>query len=164
MPSEDSPPRRVGSSSPSRLNPWSDHNPWEQEDTHEAQGLGIFGGNSPSYPSVRTYTSPNGRFSFSSATLDPGTPSGQRNNGPNPMVPMMMQSFDTLLQSLLEPNPRGYRGLGEDPFHPQSSTAPDWLEDDHLTGHHPGLSPRNADAPQSVNQNPMTITEYVTWI
>ncbi|KAJ5773358.1 hypothetical protein N7457_008254 [Penicillium paradoxum] len=104
---------------------------------------------------------PDGRFSFSSATLDTGMPSGQRNNGPNPMVPMMMQSFDTILQSLMEPNPRGYRGFGEDPFHPQSSTSPDWLEDDHLAGHHPGLGPRNADAPQSINRNPMTITEFV---
>ena len=84
--------------------------------------------------------------------------SGQRNNGPNPMVPMMIQSFETLLQSLMEPNPRGYRGFGEDPFHPQSSTSPDWLEDDHLTGGHPGLSPRNGDAPQRIDINEYVIT------
>lgn len=73
----------------------------------------------------------------------------------------MMQSFDTILQNLMEPNPRGYRGYGEDPFHPQSSTSPDWLEDDHLRGYHPGLSPRNTDAPQPNNRNPMDINEYV---
>ncbi|KAF7526311.1 hypothetical protein PCG10_004254 [Penicillium crustosum] len=61
----------------------------------------------------------------------------------------------------MEPNPRGYRGFGEDPFHPQSSTSPDWLEDDHLTGHHPGLFPRNADAAQHSNRNPMDINEIM---
>ncbi|KGO74789.1 hypothetical protein PITC_083980 [Penicillium italicum] len=61
----------------------------------------------------------------------------------------------------MEPNPRGYRGFGEDPFHPQSSTSPDWLEDDHLRGYHPGLSPRNADAPQHNNRNPTDINEIM---
>ncbi|CAI7657306.1 unnamed protein product [Penicillium glandicola] len=150
--SEGSPSRVTNTSSPPRLNPWIDHDPWER-DTQERQGPGLFGSGTPPYSSLRTYRSPDGRFSFSSATLDTGLPSSQRNNGPNPMVPMMMQSFDTILQNLMEPNPRGYRGLGEDPFHPQSSTSPDWLEDDHLTGHHPGLSPRNADAPQHININ-----------
>ncbi|KXG48331.1 Zinc finger, RING-type [Penicillium griseofulvum] len=88
-------------------------------------------------------------------------PSGQRNNGPSPMVPMMMQSFDTMFQTLMEPNPRGYRGYGDDPFHAQSSTSPDWLEDDHLTGHHPGLSPRNADGPQPNNRNPTDLAEIM---
>jgi E3 ubiquitin-protein ligase RNF115/126 len=110
---------------------------------------------------MRTYRSPDGRFSFSSTTFEAGTSSGQRNNNTDPVVPMMMQSFDTILQGLMEPNPRGYRGYGEESFNPHSSTAPDWLQDDHLTGHHPGLTPRNTDGPQSINRNPMTITEYV---
>ncbi|KAJ5383945.1 hypothetical protein N7517_001856 [Penicillium concentricum] len=159
-PSEGSPSHRADSSSPPRVNPWIDHNPWER-DTQEGQGPGLLGGDIPPYSSLRTYRSPDGRFSFSSATLDTGMPSGQRNNGPNPVVPMMMQSFDTILQSLMEPNPRGYRGFGEDPFHAQSSTSPDWLEDDHLTGHHPGLSPRNADAPQPNNRNPTDLAEIM---
>ncbi|KAJ5959697.1 uncharacterized protein N7479_006847 [Penicillium vulpinum] len=158
--SEDSPSHRANSSSPSRVNPWIDHNPWEQ-DTQEQQGPGLFGSGTPPYTFSRTYRSPDGRFSFSSTTVDSRFPSGQRNDGPNPMVPMMMQSFDTLLQNLMEPNPRGYRGFGEDPFHPQSSTSPDWLEDDHLTGHHPGLSPRNADAPQPPNHNPTDLAEIM---
>lgn len=136
-----------------------DHNPWER-DTQERQIPGFLESETPPYSSLRTYRSPDGRFSFSSATLDTGMPAGQRNNGPNPMVPMMMQSFDTILQNLMEPNPRGYRGFGEDPFHPQSSTSPDWLEDDHLTGRHPGLFPRNADAAQPSNRHPMDINEY----
>ncbi|KAF3025318.1 hypothetical protein E8E15_008194 [Penicillium rubens] len=154
-PSEGSPSHRADSSSPPRVNPWVDHNPWEREpqESQERQSPGFLGSGASPFSSVHTYRSPNGRFSFSSATLDAGMPSGQRNNGPNPMVPMMIQSFDTLLQSLMEPNPRGYRGFGDDPFHPQSSTSPDWLEDDHLTGGHPGLSPRNGDAPQRININ-----------
>ncbi|KAI1834324.1 hypothetical protein DTO006G1_446 [Penicillium roqueforti] len=157
---EGSPSRRADSVSPSRVSPWLDHNPWEH-DTQEQQGPGFFGRATPPFSSLRTYRSPDGRFSFSSATLETGRPSGQRNNGPNPVVPMMMHGFDTIFQNLMEPNARGYRGFGEDPFHPQSSTAPDWLEDDHLTGHHPGLSPRNADAPQPVNRNPTDINEIM---
>ncbi|OQE84927.1 hypothetical protein PENNAL_c0025G01876 [Penicillium nalgiovense] len=152
-PSEGSPSHRADSSSPPRVNPWIDHNPWEREpqESQERQSPGLLGSGTPPFSSVHTYRSPNGRFSFSSATLEAGMPSGQRNNGPNPIVPMMIRSFDTLLQSLMEPNPRGYRGFGDDPFHPQSSTSPDWLEDDHLTGGHPGLSPRNGDGPQRIN-------------
>ncbi|CAI7651374.1 unnamed protein product [Penicillium crustosum] len=159
LPSEGSPSHRADSPPP-RANPWMDHNPWER-DTQERQIPGFLGSETPPYSSLRTYRSPDGRFSFSSATLETGMPAGQRNNGPNPMVPMMMQSFDTILQNLMEPNPRGYRGFGEDPFHPQSSTSPDWLEDDHLTGHHPGLFPRNADAAQRSNRNPMDINEIM---
>lgn len=160
LPSEGSPSHRADSPSPPRVNPWMDHNPWER-DTQERQSPGLLGSDAPPYSSLRTYRSPDGRFSFSSATLDTGMPAGQRNNRPNPMVPMMMQSFDAILQNLMEPNPRGYRGFGEDPFHPQSSTSPDWLEDDHLTGHHPGLFPRNADAAQPSNRNPMGINEIM---
>ncbi|KAJ9488540.1 hypothetical protein VN97_g4747 [Penicillium thymicola] len=158
LPSESSPTHRADSPSPPRANPWIDHDPWER-DTHERQSPGFLG--TPPFSSLRTYRSPDGRFSFSSATLDTGMPAGPRHNGPNPMVPVMMQSFDTILQNLMEPNPRGYRGFGEDPFHPQSSTSPDWLEDDHLTGHHPGLFPRNADAAQPSNRNPMGINEIM---
>ncbi|KAG0161082.1 hypothetical protein PDIDSM_8615 [Penicillium digitatum] len=160
LPAEGFPSHHADSPSPPRVNPWIDYNPWER-DTQEREGPELFGRNTPPLSSLRTYRSPDGRFSFSSATLDTGTPSSQRNNGPNPMVPMMIQSFDAILQSFMEPNPRGYRGFGEDPFHPQSSTSPDWLEDDHLTGHHPGLSPRNADAPQRHNRNPMDLDEIM---
>jgi E3 ubiquitin-protein ligase RNF115/126 len=72
---------------------------------------------------------------------------------------MMMQSFDTILQNLMDPNDRrqrGPRGMGDDPF--LSSTDPDWLNDDHLTGHHPGLFPRNTDGPQPRNQ-PMPLPQ-----
>ncbi|OQE46657.1 hypothetical protein PENCOP_c001G04221 [Penicillium coprophilum] len=163
--SPNSPSHRADSSSPSRVNPWIDHNPWER-DTQERHRPGFFAGGAPRpgdtplYSSLHTYRSPDGRFSFSSATLDGGIPGGQRNNDPNPF-PTMMQSFDTMLQTLMEPNPRGYRGFGEDPFHAQSSTSPDWLEDDHLTGHHPGLSPRNTDAPQPNNRTPTDLAQLM---
>lgn len=139
------------------MDPWGDNSPWEQEDN--APGLGLFGGGSPPYNNFRTYRSPDGRFSFSSASLDTRAPPGQRNTNPNPMVPLMMQSFDTILQNLIDPDERhqrGARGLEDDPF--LSSTDPDWMNDSHLTGHHPGLSPRNTDAAQPRNQ-PMALPE-----
>ncbi|KAJ5550529.1 hypothetical protein N7535_001528 [Penicillium sp. DV-2018c] len=160
-PSEASASPQPDSSSAPRPNPWRDHNPWEQEESYPSQGSGISGNASPPYSSFRTYRSPDGRFSFSSATFEAGTSSGQRNTDANPMVPMMMHSFDAILQGLMEPNPRTYRGYGEESLDPHSSTAPDWLQDDHLTGHHPGLPPRNTNGPQLINRNPMTITEIM---
>ncbi|KAJ5129733.1 uncharacterized protein N7515_005772 [Penicillium bovifimosum] len=163
MPSEasPSPQPQAGSSSAPRGNPWRDHNPWEQEESYSAQGLGLFGNASSGYPSLRTYRSPDGRFSFSSTTFEAGTASGQRND-PSPIVPMALETFGAMLRDVdfMEPNPRVYRGYGEESLDPNSSTAPDWLQDDHLTGHHPGLSPRNTNGPQS-NRNPMTITEIM---
>jgi hypothetical protein len=65
------------------------------------------------------------------------------------MVPPVMETFNTLLQNLMPPNDRqeGFR-RGDT----LSSTDPDWMGDDHLTGHHPGLFPRNTERAQPRNQ------------
>ncbi|KAJ5499191.1 hypothetical protein N7453_008242 [Penicillium expansum] len=49
LPSEGSPSHRADSPSPSRANPWIDHNPWER-DTQERQAPGLLGSGTPHSP------------------------------------------------------------------------------------------------------------------
>lgn len=148
IPPESPAPRPSRSAHSPRPNPWGDNSAWEDEDNG---AYGLFGA-SPQSSSFRTYSSPDGRFQFSSATLETRS-SGQQHTAGNPMVPLLMHNFNTIFQNLSDPPGRpqnGPRGYGENPF--LSSTDPDWLNDDHLTGYHPGnMSPLHAESPHLRN-------------
>ncbi|CAG7972149.1 unnamed protein product [Penicillium salamii] len=122
----------------SRPDPWGDNSPWEEEDN---TGFMSFRASPPS--SFRTYRSPDGRFQFSSATINSRS-NDQQNTTADPLGMMLLQNIHSILGSMADPQERPHRmrGMGENPF--LSSTDPDWLHDDHLTGHHPGM-PREAD-------------------
>ncbi|CAG7952763.1 unnamed protein product [Penicillium olsonii] len=158
IPPETPEPQRSRSQESVSPNPWGDNSPWEEEDNRPA---GFLGG-SPHYNAFRTYRSPDGRFQFSSATFNPRSNDQQR-AVPDPVGSMLIHNISSILETLAEPHerrPGGVRGMGENPF--LSSTDPDWLHDDHLTGHHPGnMSPRRGDFPPGIN-HPMHMHKYVT--
>ncbi|KAJ6134886.1 hypothetical protein N7512_000046 [Penicillium capsulatum] len=111
------------------INPWMDHNPWGRDETSPPSRFGFADPGSPGY-SQRTHRSPDGRFTFSSTTISGG--SSPRDGGvahPNPMIPMMLQSLESIFRGLEEiHNPQGPRGAATDPFHPHS---PGWPEPEH---------------------------------
>lgn len=116
----------------------------------------------PSSPqfSYRTYRSPNGRFTFSSAHVSGGYPRG--GTQANPMVPMMIQGIDTMFRHLSDSNDlRGQRGAAEmDPF---NSHSPAWPEHDHLDidddMHHPSPHQQAYDGPFQRNPPPQSLAE-----
>jgi hypothetical protein len=81
---------------------------------------------------------------------------------------MLMQSFDSIIRGLMEPPHQPARGLGlDDNFHPSPSGWSDYERaGDHQSGPapipSPGLSPRNADAPQPRAHQPVDLAEYVS--
>lgn len=156
IPPESPEPRPSRLADSPRPNPWGDNSAWEEEDNGAASGLfGPFGP-PPQSSSFRTYSSPDGRFQFSSATLNTRS-SGQQHANGNPMMPLLMSNINSIFQNLSEPSGRPHRGppgLGENPF--LSSTDPDWLNDDHLTGHHPGnMSPHTGSSRSRNNPRPL---------
>lgn len=110
----------------------------------------------------RTYRSPDGRFTFSSTTINGGGgySSRQSTTNGNPILPMMLQSFDTLLREMSDihdtPPRRRSPGL-DDPFDPHT---PGWFGmDSHADLD--GLHPRNPDRPQSISPPVGSLAELV---
>ncbi|KAJ5991411.1 hypothetical protein N7499_003827 [Penicillium canescens] len=155
----DSPPEHAASLSQPRVSPWGDHNPWGIDEE-------LPGTPSRDIPSGfhRTYTSPDGRFTFSSTTLGTGHSSSPRAYGSNAGIPMMMQNFDSIIRGLVEPTNQPARGLGlDDNFNPSPFGWPDYERvGDHQPGPaSPDLSPRNADAPQPRAHQPVGLADLI---
>lgn len=119
---------------------------------------------SPGY-SQHTYRSPDGRFTFSSTTLGGGfsTRQSATNRPPNPALPMMFESLNTLFRGLSETydphHPHGARSPGfDDPFAAHSSNWPNADSDD--PAEHEGLFPRNADRAQPMPHPLANLYEY----
>ncbi|KAJ5125583.1 hypothetical protein N7476_010076 [Penicillium atrosanguineum] len=134
------------------INPWADHRPWGSEETAGPRPFDLMDSGSPGY-SQHTYRSPDGRFTFSSTTIGGGysSPQSTANAPPNPMLPMMFESLNTIFRGLSETydphNPHGSRSPGlDDPFMAHSSN---WLNADSDDPAEPeGLYPRDADRAQ----------------
>lgn len=145
------------------INPWVDHNPWAQADTSGPRAFDLMDSGSPRY-THRTYRSPDGRFSFSSTTVGNGYSPRQTAAHPNPMVPMMLQSLDTMFQELSNMHDlHGQRSPDlDDPFAPHS---PGFHEHEFPGGNrragHEGLFPRDTDRPQPITPPVGSLAEYV---
>lgn len=99
----------------------------------------------------RTYRSPDGRFSFSSTTINGsgefGWSSRRSVNHPNSGFSAMLHGLDVALRGMAEtydPPPHRRSPGPEDPFDPH---LPGWSAMDDYTSHE-GLRPRNTDRPQ----------------
>lgn len=116
----------------------------------------------PTDYAYRTYRSPDGRFTFSSTTINGGGgySSRQSTTNGNPILPMMLQSFNTLLRELSDihdpPTHRRSPGL-DDPFDPHT---PGWFGMDRHAGPE-GLHPRNPDRAQSMSPPVGSLAELV---
>lgn len=128
IPPESPPPTQDPEPQSPPVNPWMDHNPWEHQETPPRSRFGFVDPGSPGY-SQRTHRSPDGRFTFSSTTISGGSSPREGAAHPNPMVPMMLQSLDSIFQGLQETyDHQGPRGAAMDPFHAHS---PGWPEHEH---------------------------------
>ncbi|KAJ5168486.1 uncharacterized protein N7482_004080 [Penicillium canariense] len=155
------------------INPWADHNPWTREEPSASQPSGWMDSGSPGY-SHRSYRSPDGRFMFSSTTIGGGYSPRQGNAQPNAMLPLMMQSLDSLFQGLSESydhqgqrspamdHPRHPYAAGmrdhdpvQDPMHSRSITDEDAEQRE-------GLFPRDPDGPQHMTVRVESLAELVT--
>lgn len=120
---------------------------------------------SPGY-AHRTYRSPDGRFTFSSTTVNSRSEFGwstrQPSDHPDSMLPAMVQGFDAILRGMLNPPPfyhtphRRSPGL-DDPFDPH---LPGWSETDDHTGYEE-LRPRDTDRPQPGEPPVGSLAEFV---
>lgn len=145
------PPEHPRSSHSPPINPWADFNPWAQEEFQERHPFGFMDSGSSGY-AHHTYRSPDGRFTFSSTTINGGAayPPHQSPTQSNPILPMMLQSFDAILREMSETNEtpahRGAPGM-EDPHDWPPRGGPGL--DEHAGPE--GLQPRNAGRPQPMS-------------
>ncbi|KAF3389494.1 Mitochondria fission 1 protein, partial [Penicillium rolfsii] len=155
-----------------QVNPWADHNPWAHEEPTRPQASGWMESGAPGY-SHRSYRSPDGRFTFSSTTIGGGY-SSRQDVQPNPMLPLMVQSLDTLFRGLVGTQDihQTQRGPGMNDSHDPHAAGmrePDVMHDpfqaqDEHARRHEGLFPRDANSPQDMTAPLQSLADFVRFI
>ncbi|CAI7603622.1 unnamed protein product [Penicillium pancosmium] len=180
------PPERERDAFPrSTINPFTDHNPWAQDqESPPHPGSAAYDPMDFAFPgySHHTYRSPDGRFSFSSSTVRGSFPPRQGAGGggagaySNPMIPML-QTLQTILGDISDAHDNDHHNPHNPHHHhteqqygnrsprPEESSRryspdPDPTSIDEYAEFE-GLFPRDSNRPQRMSPPVESLSEYV---